>query len=576
MLLELSIRNYALIETLTLSFDRGFTILTGETGAGKSIIVGALSFILGGKTGADIIRAGAEEASVSAVMSVAETNTDARTWLAERDISLEDGKLFARRLVKTNGRSSIYIQNIPQSLRDLGDCMAMLFDLHGQHQHESLMRPETHRRYLDRFAGLEQEALEYNAVFSRLAEKKKLLSSSEQSQMEREARVDMLKYAVEEIREARVMPGETRDLAAESARLSGYEKLAGFMEQGAGFFCEDAASVLNLARKTRSVIDLAAGVDGALGPLQKRIADLYYEAEDIADELRSYGHGLAFDPERLETVENRLAKLQKLKKKYAADGDIAGTQVEEKILAYAAEAEAEIEALSSLDENRDNLTAAIKALEKEVVTRAATLTARRKEKAAALSSSIMEILSALGMSGARFAVSLEPRGEGNRVYGPWGADEIEFLISANKGEPLKELARIASGGELSRIMLAIKSVLAGPASNGPDTIETLVFDEIDTGIGGEVAVSVARYLAELSKKKQLFCISHLASIASKADNHLKVEKKSAGDRVITTARQLAGDERKSEIARMLSGGEGESALKHAEELLGFEADFKLG
>jgi DNA repair protein RecN (Recombination protein N) len=319
-------------------------------------------------------------------------------------------------------------------------------------------------------------------------------------------------------------------------------------------------------------MDSAAGIDNALGPLQKRISDLYYEAEDIASELRFYSRGLSFDPDRLEAVENRLAKLQRLRKKYANEAG-NDTQAEEKMLSYAADADTEIETLSSLDANREKMVAEIKALERDVVARAASLTARRKEKAAALSSSIMAILGALGMAGAQFAVSLEPKGEGKKVYGPWGADEIEFLISANKGEPLRELARIASGGELSRSMLAIKAVLAGPASNGPDTIETLVFDEIDTGIGGEVAVSVAKYLAELSKNKQLFCISHLASIASKADNHLKVEKENAGERVITTVKPLTGAERRSEIARMLSGGVGESALKHAGELLGFDKEF---
>jgi DNA repair protein RecN (Recombination protein N) len=569
MLLELSIRNYALIESLTLSFERGFTILTGETGAGKSIIVGALSFILGGKAGADIIRTGVDEASVSAVVAVAEENADVRSWLAERDIALEDGKLFVRRIVRSGGRSSVYIQSIPQSLHDLSECMARLFDLHGQHQHESLMRPQTHRQYLDRFAGLEEEVRSYNEVFSRLAEKKKLLETSEKSQSDRDARVDMLQYAADEIADAHIKPGEIRTLAAESARLSGYEKLAGLVEQAAGVFCEDATSVLNLARKARSIIDGAAGIDGALSSLQKRISGVYYEAEDIAGELRSYGHGLSFDPDRLDAVENRLALLQKLKKKYAGE-ETDGKEAEENILAYAARAAEEIETLSSFAENREALSVAIKALEKDVVTRAASLSAKRKSASTLLSDSIMAILAPLGMAGARFAVSLEPKGGGKKIYGPWGADEIEFLISANKGEPLKELARIASGGELSRIMLAIKAVLAGAASKGPDTIETLVFDEIDTGIGGEVAVSVARYLAQLSKNKQLFCITHLASIASKADNHIKVEKQSAGDRVATTVKPLTGIERKNEIARMLSGGGGETALKHAGELLGLD------
>jgi DNA repair protein RecN (Recombination protein N) len=566
MLEELTVRNYALIEGLSLSFERGLNILTGETGAGKSIIVGSLSFLLGAKADVDVIRSGSEEAGVSAVVSVGEGNREVRDWLAGRDIALDDGRLIIRRNIKLSGRSSVYIQNVPVTRNDLAECMALLFDLHGQHTHESLLRKETHRKYLDRFGGIEEDVFRFNRIFLELADRKKVLEASLSSERDRDARLEILNYAVEEINGAAPKIGESRDLENESARLSSFEKLAGLVQGASAALFDNENSILTLARRVRSALENALAIDEELAPLQKRMEDLYYETEDLSQEFRSYRDGLKYDPRRLEEVEERLALLYRLKKKYGPD--------EEAVLAYRTRAEAEIETLSNAEENREKLASEIAALEKDMASRAAAISAKRTAAALKLGERISAILAKLGMPNARFSVSVVPKepgpagdgskgkGAGSLVCGPWGADEVEFLISANTGEPLKDLSRIASGGELSRLMLAIKTVLAGA-----DTLETLVFDEIDTGIGGEVALAVGDYLAKMGELKQIFCVTHLASIAVRADNHLKVEKKTSAGRTITTVEVLRTGERREEIARMLAGGSGAAALAHADELL---------
>jgi DNA repair protein RecN (Recombination protein N) len=613
MLEELSIRNYALIDNLSISFEDGLNILTGETGAGKSIIVGSLSFLLGAKAGTDIIRTGSEEAGVSAVISIHENNADVFSWLAARDVEAEDGRVVVRRNIKASGRSSVYIQNIPFTRGDLSEFMALLFDLHGQHDHETLLRKETHRRYLDRFAGIEEEASSFNGLFLDLTEKKKAFEVQVNSERDRDARIELLSYAVDEITKAAPKPGEGRELEAEAQRLSSFEKLSTQAENAASLFFDGESSVLGLARRARVFVEGAASLDEGLSALARRMDDLYYEAEDLAEELRAYRDGLSYDPGRLEEVEERLALLFRLKKKYGgkagyatavsegndfagsdSEGNdfagndsagngahgapgAAGATEEDALLDYRAGAEREIEALSQSEENRAKLRTEIAALEKEIAVKAAALGAKRKEGAGALAQAINAILQRLGMPRARFEVRVASKGQGpggSLICGPWGADDVEFLISANPGEPVKELARIASGGELSRVMLAIKTVLARS-----DTLETLVFDEIDAGIGGEVALAVGEYLEKIGEFKQIFCITHLASIAVRADNHIRVEKSVVSDgrntggagkngRTVTAVKTLSGKSRQEEIARMLAGDSaGGAALAHAGDLL---------
>jgi DNA repair protein RecN (Recombination protein N) len=574
MLEELTVRNYALVDSLSVSFEGGLNILTGETGAGKSIIVGALGFLLGAKADATVIRSGSEEASASAVVSIRENNRDALDWLSDRDIAPEDRRVVVRRTLKASGRSSIYIQDAAVSRGDLEQFMGLLFDLHGQHSHESLLRKESHRVYLDRFAGLEAEAARFNGLFTDLAGKKRALEQLAANERDREARLELLRYTIEEIDKAAVKPGESRELEAESRRLASFEKLAAQVNAAAAALSEDEPSVLSLSRRARSSLENAAAIAGELSTAQQRLADLYYEAEDLAEELRSYRDALRYEPGRLEEVEERLALLYRLRKKYPAE--TLGDQTEEEgMLGRRAAAEAELETLANAVENREKLGAEIAALEKDLAARAAALGAGRRAAAARLGERISSILKSLGMPNARFAVALNPRGRNGEppraamVIGPWGAEEAEFLISANPGEPLRDLSRIASGGELSRVMLAIKTVLVdGAAAGGADSLETLVFDEIDTGIGGEVALAVGDYLRKIGGFKQIFCVTHLASIAVRADNHLRVAKQTGGGRTTTVISTLAGNALRGEIARMLAGDAGgAAALAHADALL---------
>ncbi|MDR0640826.1 MAG: DNA repair protein RecN [Treponema sp.] len=571
MLEELSIRNYALIENISLSFGGGFNVFSGETGAGKSIIVGSLSFLMGAKAETDVIRSGTEEAAVSAVISVHPQNLDAREWLDSRDIQLEDGRIIVRRGIKNTGRGSIFVQNAPVTRGDLAELMALLFDLHGQHNHESLLRKENHRRHLDRFAGLEQEAAEFNRVFLELSEKKKALELSLSSQRDRDTRLELLNYAVEEITAAAPKKGESRELENEAQKLGDFEKLAAQVNAAAAALYDDEVSLLSQARRARGALDAALGIDGSLEPLNKRLGDLYFEAEDLAEEFRSYRESLSYDPARLQEIEERLNLLYRLRKKYAGL-DRSGQDSEEGILAYKEQAEAEIAELSGIEENREKLKAEIAGLEKNIGVRALSLGAKRKEAARALGEGITGILGRLGMPNARFSPALRPKGQGALVLGPWGAEDVEFLISANAGEPLKDLSRIASGGELSRVMLAIKTALASADTQGNDVSpETLIFDEIDTGIGGEVALSVGEYLLKTGERKQIFCVTHLASIAVRAGSHYKVEKgiipSRGGERTVTTVKVLGKHEKRQEIARMLAGDAGNAALAHADDLL---------
>jgi DNA repair protein RecN (Recombination protein N) len=571
MLEELSIRNYALIDSITLSFRRGFNVLSGETGAGKSIIVGSLSFLMGGKAEADVIRSGCEEAGVSAVISVKKENNEVTDWLKTRDIECEEDTVIVRRNIKTTGRSSIYIQNVPVTRQDLSEFMGLLFDLHGQHNHESLLRRESHRRYLDNFAGIEDEVQAFYRTFLELSDRRKTLEASLKSDREREERLELLNYAVDEIAKASIHTGEIRELENEAQKLSDFEKLNGFVHAAAGCFFDGEQSVLSLTRRAKNAIDSACAVDASLGEIHRRFENLYYEAEDIAGDFRAYRENLAFDPQRLEEVNERLALLYKLKKKYVKGTETQGNE-EEALLSYKADAEAEIEALSSAEENREKLKIEISAMEKDIVAKAQSLRQKRTVAAGRLSALITNILRNLGMPNAGFKADVIPKQQdGQSTLGPWGAEEIEFLISANTGEPLKDLSRIASGGELSRVMLAIKTALLAEGGKDSQGVETLVFDEIDSGIGGEVALKVGEYLTNIGKFKQIFCVTHLASIAVRADNHFKVEKKTEGGRTYTGIGPLSTEGRRKEIARMLSGDAGEAALAHADDLM-----FKYG
>ena len=557
MLEELIIKDFALIDRLAVSFENGLNILTGETGAGKSIVVGSIGFLLGGKAEIDSIREGSDETIVSAVVRIDDDNEDALEWLKNKEIFPDNGRVLIRRSLKRTGRSVVFIQETTVSRVELVEFSGFLFDLHGQHEHQLLLKPESHRRYLDRFAGIEAEVQAFTVAFSDLSIKKKQLEESMASEKDRDQKIELLKFEIDEIAQANITPGETASLEDDAKKLASFEKLASIVTGLSESLFDDEKSALNLLRKIKSQIEVAKTIDSSIGPYSEKISDMYYELEDISDQIKSYRDDLEFDPTRLESIEERLTFLFKLKKKYGSS--------EEAIAEYRLTAQNELDALSRLGENRDALTKTISELEKTVSRQALELSDERKKASGILSLRITEILNTLGMRKASFSVSLNRKGDSSsgRICGPTGIDNVEFLIAPNQGEPMRELTRIASGGELSRVMLAIKTVLANA-----DTVETLIFDEIDTGIGGEVALSVGEHLKGLGKSKQIFCITHLASIAVRADNHFKVIKIIDGGRTTTRIDPITGEKKRDEIARMLAGDSvGSAALAHADELI---------
>lgn len=557
MLEEISVRDFALIDRLTVSLPDGLSILSGETGAGKSLLTGAIGFLLGGKADTGVIRSGAEEALVTGVLDISRS-PEAGRWLEGRGLEAEDGRILLRRAIKSNGRGSVFIQNTPALRADLAELTSLLVDLHGQHEHQSLLASENHRRLLDQYARIEAEVAAFSVRFGELSAKRRAFESALATERERSRETEFLRFAVEEIGAAKLKRGEEADLEAEELTLSQHEKLYAAVDQAHGsLVSSEGGGALAELRHLRASLETAQGIDPVLSDLSRRSDDAYYELEDVAASLRSYIGKLHYSPERLEEIESRLATLQRLKKKY-------GATIEE-VLGRYEEDKARLEALETWEEDKEGLAAEIAALEAEILAEALALSDRRKAAAGLLQSKVEAILKTLGMPNARFFVRLgrkEPEG-GKPVVGPAGIDEVEFVIAPNPGEAPRPLARIASGGELSRVALAAKTVLAES-----DTVDTLIFDEVDAGIGGEVAVAVGQHLAALGKKRQVLCITHLASIAARADNQFRVEKEVVDGRTSTRLTRMEGRARAEEIARMLAGDPDEEAsIAHATELL---------
>jgi DNA repair protein RecN (Recombination protein N) len=556
MLDELSIQNYALIDRLTVHFNEGMNVLSGETGAGKSILVGSLSLLHGARGDTGAIRSGTEEARVAGTFRV-EGNTEVDVWLAERGIEADDGTLIIRRTVKKSGRGAIYVQSTPVTRKDLDELTALIFDIHGQHEHQSLLSEESHRTVLDRFGGLEQSAGELHDQFTELSSLKKRFEHMEANERQRLREMDILQFAVSEIEEAQLRPGEEEELDNERRMLSQHEKLFAALDELYDSVAENRGGALSQLRNARASMETVSSIDDRIADAGRRLDDIFFELEDVAEIVRDHRGAIQFSPDRLEQVESRLAMIHRLEKKY-------GSTVEE-VLDYYNEARAQLEGFETWEEDKEKLRSEIKQREQAVLKLAGELSAKRKEVAARLSERILESVRVLGMPKTRFVVSVEPRrGENGRPRcGPHGIDTIAFLISPNPGEPMKPLSEIASGGELSRVMLAVKSALSEN-----DHIDCMVFDEIDTGIGGEVAVAVGEHLHRLGREKQILCITHLASIAARADTHIRVEKLERRGRTVTEVTQISGEDRVDEIARMLAGDRtGSASRNHAEELL---------
>ena len=572
MLEELNIKDFALIENDFLEFNRGFTVLSGETGAGKSILIGALSFLLGGKAETSQIRAGKNEASVSGTFVLPQNQTirqlaedeepaNALEWLEQHGIQIENNRVLLRRFIRDTGKSGAWINDTPVTRGDLAAFSAFLVDIHGQHEHQSLMKVPEHRKFLDSRAGIVSEVEEFTKKYALLVSLRRQLEQYSLSESERLRKLDMSTFAVQEINEAKLKKEEDVQLEEEETRLLSYEKLYSGVDEIGKMLDDGEGSVIDLLKKIRRASSGITDFDKEVRALDERLESSFYELSDIAAEYSSYQSKLVFDPARLAQVQERLSLIYNLKKKYASSVNAPLSEVFD----YCAQAQQFIDENAEGAGAKDKLTAQIKELEKEILLRADSITKKRKACADQLSLEVDQILSKLGMKGTHFGVSLVEK-EGSDVAqkcGPYGKDNIEFLISANPGNPLLPLAKIASGGELSRVMLALKTIFAQN-----DSVETLIFDEIDTGIGGEVAVAVGSHMKNLAKNRQIFCITHLASIAVYADNQIKIEKAVTGGITSSNVHIVQGEERVAEIARMLSGdADTEQSLEHARAML---------
>jgi DNA repair protein RecN (Recombination protein N) len=553
---QLTVRNFAIIDHVQVDFAPGLNVLTGETGAGKSIVVGALSLLRGARADTQAIRTGTDESVITGVFRISE-NADARAWLSEHSIEPEGGTILIRRTTKKAGRGSIYIESVPVTRGELAELAATLFDIHGQHEHQTLVDETHHRILLDRFAGIEAEVAELRSVFVELGKRRKEQEEITASERQRLQELDVLKFAVDEINAAALREGEEEELQQERRILNEHEKLFGSLDGAYGQTAESRGGALAQLRQGRVALQTAAEIDPELAEAAKRMDEAYYELEDIAETIRDYQGRVQFSPARLEEVEDRLSQIHRLEKKYGAT--VAD------VVAYADDARRRIERYEHWEEDKEALATRIAELEADLRQRAQTVSQKRRTAAETLGDRIQGIVRKLGMPKTSFKVVVDPKtSEGGRpLCGASGMDEVAFRIAPNPGEPLKRLVDIASGGEVSRVMLAVKTVLAEI-----DHMHCLVFDEIDAGIGGEVAVAVGQHLHELAGTKQVLCITHLASIAARADNHMKVEKSFGEDRTTTRVVAVADDKRVEEIARMLAGDqEAQASRTHAEELL---------
>lgn len=556
MLEQLSVKNYAIIDELVVDFFPGFTVISGETGAGKSVFIGALSVLVGERVSSDVIRSGCDFAEVSAVFDVSDCE-DALAWLSSHEIPSDDGSVIVRRVIKKTGRSSAFIGGVSVSASELAEFTSFLLDIHGQHEHQSLFKLDSQRKYLDAFAGLDEELSDYLDLFNDFVSAKESLDELLSRGNELEKEKELLEFAVREIEEASLSSGEDEELEREHALLSNMERIFSDLSDFFSVSGGDGSGVVPGLKLMLRLLDNVSRFDSSVKGLYSRLESAFYEIEDVVDQLASYRDGLSFSPERLEECSERIALIQRLKRKY-------GDSIED-IFAYLEDAKKKLDRVFSYDEDIKSLEQRVSELRRAVFEKAKLISEKRKKVARECSEKVEEIIRTLGMGKARFKIEVAPRlsDKGVPLCNPYGMDSVEFLIAPNAGDDFKSLRRIASGGELSRVMLAIKTLMARA-----DSISSLVFDEVDTGIGGEVAIAVGEHLAAIASEKQVFCITHIASIAARADRHLFVSKRVESNATYTDISYIEAESREKEIARMLSGDSDSSvSLEHARSLL---------
>ena len=555
MICRLCIRDFAVIDELDVEFGSGLNLLTGETGAGKSIIVDAISIALGERADTETVRSGRDLAIIEAVLEVG-NSPEALRILADAGLSPEDGSIIVSREVSRTGKSQCRINGRPVAVSLLKEITDRLVDTHGQHEHQFLLRADRHLEVLDAWCGQEVLSLRDRVAdcYSELRRLKGELKQLQNDERDRARNIDLYQFQVQEIANARLTPGEEEELIADRTRLANAEKLhaaasAAFELLGEG----DRCSADTLGEAVMALQGLAE-VDTQLQPMIESLQAALYQVQDGARELRAYRDGIEFNPDRLQEINERLDLIRTLKKKY-------GETIEE-VIGYGDELRDKLELLTHSEERTGELQAEIEFLEAKVMADAKQLSALRLKGGSAFVKSVVKELASLGMPSAVLEVSRRAH-----ELDSSGIDSIEFLVSANPGEPPRPLARIASGGEISRIMLAIKSVMAAV-----DSMPTLIFDEIDVGVGGRTAAVIGDKLNSLAQNSQVLCVTHLPQIACSPGRHFAIEKQSHEGRTVVRVRELSDEERVTELARMLGGAApSDTAIQHAREMLGMNA-----
>lgn len=564
MLQELSIRHLAVIEHVELRCHNGFHVLTGETGAGKSIIIDALGLIAGGRSSADLVRYGSEKASIEALFHIGK---DHPVWpiLAGAGIEADaEEHLIIRREITAQGKSSSRVngQLVNRTLlKEIGEC---LVNIHGQHEHQSLFKIEEHIRWLDLFGDREvaEAKTAYQKAYDEYQSVRKEARELEETSKKALQMLDLYRFQVEEIGSAKLKPGEDEALLEEKRKLANAERLYQSAADAYDLLYGDSNGLEAIGRAMNKLQDIAALDAEALQPLVEQVQNAYYQLEDAAYQARDYRDGIEFNPTRLDLIEQRLDTIASLRRKY-------GDTVQD-ILAHLAKIQREL----SLIENKDEALQALQLKQQQKLEKVRMLAGRlTRQRAAAserLAAEIVAELRGLHMERTQFKVQLEPLPE--HKLNREGADQVEFLISANPGEPLRSLSKIASGGEISRVMLALKSIFSRV-----DRIPVLVFDEVDTGVSGRAAQAIAEKMSRLSRGCQVFSITHLPQVACMADVHFLIHKSTDGDRTFTNVEPLSDNGRVHELARMLGGVEvTDKTLQHAQEMLALADNKKAG
>lgn len=549
MLQTLYIENIAVIEKTSIDFTGGLNVLTGETGAGKSIIIDAINAIMGQRTSRDIIRTGEKSAFVSAQFE--DVGKTAEKTLAELGFEAEDGVLVLQRTLSANGKSVCKINGRPATVSMLKSLSRSLINIHGQHESYALFSPETHIDYIDSYGGCEELLNSYKEKYNDYIILSKKLSRANSDESERLREIDLLQFQTRELFDADVRPGEEEELEAERTVLINFEKISSLLNKAKLMLDgDDSNGGIESLDIASNAMQAAAEYNDEYSGISETLTDIYYNLRDISESIADAVDNLEGDPQRLEEIEERLDLLNRLTRKYNCSVD--------ELPELAEKAQARLEELLNYDKNRDGLIKACAEAEKQALDAASRLSRRRREAAKDFADRVREEMSFLNMPNVTLVPSFEETG-----LNPKGTDKVELLISANPGEAPRPVAKIASGGELSRMMLAIKTVLASA-----DEVDTLIFDEVDTGISGSAAEKVGLKLREVSGSCQVLCVTHQAQIAALADTHLLISKQVDGGRTFTAVTPLSRDERVKELARIIGGVNiTQAALSHAEDML---------